>query len=108
MSESRTLTELGGVWDFRTAGAEDYPEAFVTKPLEKPMAMAVPASYNDQRDDVNLRDHYGWVVYQRRFTVPRPLMGQRIVLRFGAVTHKAVVYLNGKQVGTHTGGFLPF
>ncbi|MCM1330766.1 MAG: beta-glucuronidase [Ruminococcus sp.] len=108
MSESRMLTELGGVWDFCTAGAEDYPAELVEKPLENPMAMAVPASYNDQRDDVNLRAHYGWVVYQRRFTLPRAFSGQRAVLRFGAVTHKAEVYLNGKLVGKHTGGFLPF
>lgn len=31
-----------------------------------------------------------------------------MVLRFGAVTHAAVVYLNGKYLGTHKGGFLPF
>ena len=35
-------------------------------------------------------------------------MNERIVLRFGAVTHFAKVYLNGKFVCEHKGGFLPF
>jgi len=100
--------ELGGVWDFKTAGAEDYPEDWMGRPLENPMTMAVPASYNDQKDDVNLRAHYGWAVYQRTFTVPKMLKGQRTVLRFGAVTHAAEVWLNGEKLGTHKGGFLPF
>ncbi|MCD8340959.1 MAG: beta-glucuronidase [Clostridiales bacterium] len=108
LNEARTLLGLNDIWAFRTAGVEDYPQAWVEAPLEEALTMAVPASYNDQKDDVNLRAHYGWVVYQRTFTVPRNILGERIVLRFGAVTHAAEVYLNGKWLGSHKGGFLPF
>ncbi len=102
------LIDLGGIWDFQTAGAEDWPEAWADGPLDAPLTMAVPASYNDQKDDVDLRAHYGWAVYQRTFAVPKVLAGQRVVLRFGAVTHAAQVYLNGRKLGGHKGGFLPF
>ncbi|MCD8382223.1 MAG: beta-glucuronidase [Clostridiales bacterium] len=108
LSEARTLMGLNDVWAFRTAGAEDYPREWTAAPMEDALTMAVPASYNDQKDDVNLRSHYGWAVYQRRFSVPRSLLGERIVLRFGAVTHTADVYLNGRRLGSHRGGFLPF
>ncbi len=108
LNEARTLTSLGGIWDFKTAGPEDFPQEWMARPLEGAQTMAVPASYNDQKDDVNLRAHYGWVVYQRRFTIPKILLGGRIVLRFGAVTHAAEVWLNGKRLGSHKGGFLPF
>lgn len=108
LNEARMLLELGGVWDFQTAGAESCPAGWMGKPLEAPLSMAVPASYNDQKDDVDLRAHYGWVVYQRKFTLPRLLEGQRTVLRFGAVTHGAEVWLNGVKLGSHQGGFLPF
>ena len=100
------LIDLGGIWDFQTAGAEDWPEAWADGPLDAPLTMAVPASYNDQKDDVDLRAHYGWAVYQRTFAVPKVLAGQRVVLRFGAVTHAAQVYLNGRKLGGHKGGFL--
>lgn len=108
MNEARTLLDLGGVWAFRTAQPDGWPGEWANHPLPNPITMAVPAAYNDQKDDVNLRAHYGWAVYQRVFTVPRSLTDQRVVLRFGAVTHAAEVFLNGKCLGAHKGGFLPF
>ncbi|MCD7817493.1 MAG: beta-glucuronidase [Lachnospiraceae bacterium] len=108
LNEVRVRIDLNGVWNFQTAGPESYEESWMKEPLAQPLTMAVPASYNDQKDDVNLRSHYGWAVYQRTFSVPRQLKGERIVLRFSAVTHQAEVYLNGKKLGSHKGGFLPF
>lgn len=108
MNEARALIDLGGVWQFRTAGADSWPEEWAAAPLPRPMTMAVPAAYNDQKDDVNLRAHYGWAVYQRTFPLPRSLAAERVVLRFAAVTHAAEVWLNGKSLGSHKGGFLPF
>lgn len=108
MNEARLVVELNGIWDFATAGPDSYPESWMTKKLTNAIPMAVPASYNDQKDDINLRSHYGWVVYQRRFHAPFLDSSRRMVLRFGAVTHGAVVYLNGKRLGEHKGGFLPF
>ena len=100
--------DLGGVWDFQTAGADSWPQEWAQGPLPEPMTIAVPASYNDQKDDVNLRSHYGWAVYQRTVSVPEQVVGQRLWLRFGAVTHAAQVWLDGHCLGTHKGGFLPF
>lgn len=108
MNEARMLLELGGVWDFKTAGPDAWPQEWASGPLPEPTPMAVPAAYNDQKDDLALRGHYGWAVYQRTFTPPRAMAGQRVVLRFAAVTHAAEVYLNGERLGGHKGGFLPF
>ena len=36
------------------------------------------------------------------------LKGQRLMLRFDAVTHNARVFLDGQLLCTHRGGFLPF
>lgn len=70
--------------------------------------MPVPSSYNDIKEEKSLRDHYGWVFYQRTFMIPASWRDERLILRFGAVTHGARVYLNGKLVCQHQGGFLPF
>src|SRR3546814_11937111 len=37
---------------------------------------------------------------------PKP--GERQFLRFGAVNYRARIYLNGKSVGAHEGGFTTF
>ena len=70
--------------------------------------MPVPASYNDLYEGEEFRDHVGWVWYEREIVVPQHFFEQRIVLRFGSVTHAAKVYLNGQLVVEHKGGFTPF
>lgn len=107
MNEKRFLTDLNGIWDF-CLGGENFEEKFMTAPIETPEKIYVPASYNDQKADIRFRDHYGFVYYQRYFSVPIELKNDRMIIRFGAVTHNCIVYLNGKEITRHTGGFLPF
>lgn len=46
--------------------------------------------------------------YRRRVTIPADWKGQRILLHFGAVDWESVVYVNGKEIGRHQGGYDPF
>ena len=108
LTDSRALMDLSGDWDFKADNGHGFEEKWFERPLEGGMLMPVPASYNDIKEDAALRDHYGWVFYQRTVMVPRYLSGQRIVLRMDAVTHKARVYWNGRLICEHKGGFLPF
>jgi beta-glucuronidase len=55
-----------------------------------------------------MRYYQGLVWYQRSFEAAKPAPGTRVFLRFGAVDYSADVYLNGKSVGSHRGGFTPF
>lgn len=43
--------------------------------------------------------------YRRTFEVPKGWKGQRLLLHFGAVDWDTTVFVNGKQVGTHRGGY---
>jgi beta-glucuronidase len=54
-----------------------------------------------------MRYYNGLVWFQRHF-IAHPALGKRAFLRFGAVDYRAEVYLNGKLVGEHEGGFTPF
>lgn len=109
MNRSRSLIDLGGVWQFQLGDEKEPGDTWI-----EPQAMemiCVPASYNDQKDDPAYRNHYGWAYYERTVVLPALLCGnngQRQVLRFDAVTHVAKVYINGKLIMTHKGGFLPF
>lgn len=55
-----------------------------------------------------MRYYQGLVWYQRTFQAAAPAGGKRVFLRFGAADHSAEVYLNGKLLGRHAGGFTPF
>lgn len=109
LTSSRTVTDLSGIWDFKADPGTAFSEKWYEKRLESPLKMPVPASYNDLTEDIYLRDHYGYVFYQRSFSVPEFIRAtQRVVLRCDAVTHSAIVYINGREVCRHKGGFLPF
>ncbi len=106
---SRIRIDLGGIWDFKPDDGRGFAEGWPERPLEEPMTMPVPASYNDLKEEIALRDHYGWVFYQRSIEIPSYIRArQRVVLRCDAVTHHAIVYLNGTKIAEHRGGFLPF
>lgn len=103
---TRDLVKLDGVWKF--AIDSRLPEEPWSSVLDTPLEAAVPASYNDLFTDPAIRDHVGWVYYQRSVQVPRGWAGERILLRFDAATHSAKVYVDDQLVGGHVGGYTPF
>lgn len=107
-NEARLKLSMDGTWEFALGSCEEN-QFDPAKPLPDAQPIAVPASYNDQNDQTTaLRRHYGWAWYQRKFTLPAFCAGQRVVLRFGSVTHTAKVWLNGQLIAQHKGGFTPF
>ena len=48
------------------------------------------------------------LTYETKFYVPHNFTEERILLHFGAVDQIATVFVNGKEVGSHVGGYLPF
>ena len=93
---ARMVLDLGGVWDFRFRDDDAW------------QPIAVPASYNDQSPDPRFRNYAGATFYRRRITVPAAWKGMRVCLRFDAVAHNARILLNGREISSHRGGFLPF
>ncbi len=52
------------------------------------------------------RHTIGW--YRRTVSIPENWGDRRVILKFGAVDWEATVWVNGKQIGTHESGYLPF
>lgn len=100
---------LDGLWNF-AADRDGVGRAgrWWAGPLPGSRLMPVPSSYNDVLIDRELHDHVGDVWYQRTVAVPRGWSDQRIVLRFDAATHRAVVWVDDHQVAEHEGGYTPF
>src|SRR6267142_3615782 len=66
----------------------------------------LPGDWNTQRPE--LLYYEGSVWYRKQFDFAGLTDGQRVFVRFGAVNYRADVYLNGKKLGVHVGGFTPF
>lgn len=106
-NQSRTAILLDGLWRFqfdpKSAGKTG---GWAENGLPQPISMPVPASFSDFFTDHRDRDYCGDFWYETGFFVPETWQGE-VKVRFGSITHRAVVYCNGVQVAEHTGGFLP-
>lgn len=81
------------------------PTALYEYDMDQSPVATLPSSWLTHAPD--MRYYQGLVWYERKFEAsPKP--GMRQFLRFGAVNYSAGVWLNGKKVGTHEGGFTPF
>ncbi|MGF2410732.1 glycoside hydrolase family 2 protein [Ferruginibacter sp.] len=68
-------------------------------------AMKIPGDWNSQAEKLQLYEGTIWL--RQKFNAD-PKADKKYFLYFGAVNYEAHVYLNGKKLGTHKGGFTPF
>ncbi|MBC7847627.1 MAG: glycoside hydrolase family 2 [Flavobacterium sp.] len=114
----RKTESLNGQWnaiidptntgEWRKFWEEKKPEKktdFSEYSFEGSLVLNVPADFNSQLSELNYYEGIVW--YKKTFTYPVK-NGKRLFLHFGAVNYKADVYLNGKLLGSHEGGFTPF
>ena len=93
---------LNGLWDYairpqhEPAPAKYDGSLLVPFPLESALSGVKKALTPEQE-----------LWYRRKFTAPN-LKGKRLLLHFGAVDWRAEVFVNGKSVGKHEGGYDPF
>lgn len=92
-------------WGFFINAKPQRPEDLIEYDFDKSPTINVPGDWNTQDD--RLFFYEGCVWMKRDFNYTRK-SGHRAILYFGAVNYDAVVYVNGKKVGHHEGGFTPF
>jgi len=90
--------------DVRAAMAKDSRVLYEFDLAHSPLA-SLPSSWLTHAPE--LRHYDGLMWYQRTFVAPETRKG-RYFLRFGAANYATIVYLNGKEIGRHEGGFTPF
>ena len=92
---------LNGIWQFQSGLAD---EPVPANPLRS--KIVVPFPVESALSGVMM--HFDRLWYRRTFSVPAEWNGKRIILHFGAVDYASEVYINGKSVGIHKGGYDPF
>ncbi len=93
---------LNGQWQFTGAGSLNNP------PFGQNLAETVLVPYPIESALSGIMRHENMMWYRRTFTVPSGWSGRRVQLNFGAVTWQATVWVNGRNVGTHSGGYDAF
>ena len=93
---------LNGSWDYAVLPNGQSPEEYRDRILV-PFSPETALSGAGRGPDMG---ETGW--YRRRFTLPAGFMKDRLLLHFGAVDQSCEVFMNGRNVGSHEGGYTPF
>ena len=107
VSETRDHLSLDGIWQVAYVFDDDEEPGPTSIPANCD-EVAVPASLNEQTTERRKYLHMGAVWYYRHVRIPPSWRGRRISLRFGSVTYRADVYLDGQTLGSHETGYTPF
>ena len=106
---TRHCQSLDGVWRLAFDGKRiGIDRKYFLRPPSDTEDIAVPSSINELVSERSRYLNMDWVWYFRDFYVPAEWMSRRVFLHFGSATHRAEVFLNGRRLGGHEGGFLPF
>ncbi len=74
--------------------------------FDKANTIKVPGDWNSQKSE--LLYYEGTIWYKKSFDYQFKTKGNRVFVYFEASNYKTEVYLNGKKLGIHIGGFTPF
>lgn len=91
----------GYFMDRKPANASD----LVEYDFDAAPTLTVPGDWNSQKEQLFLYE--GTIWYRRTFEYAAAT-DRRVFLHFGAANYQSDVYLNGRKLGHHVGGFTPF
>jgi beta-galactosidase/beta-glucuronidase len=96
---------LNGTWDFYMD-----PQGTLADPARVPWdrEINVPFSPETKASGIDHPGFYSAVWYRRSVTLSNGEPQQRLLLHFEAVDYQATVWVNGKKVCEHRGGYTPF
>jgi hypothetical protein len=93
---------LNGLWQFSKAEANEQP------PFGNDLKEQILVPYPVESALSGVMRHESRMWYRRMFEVPADWKGRHVLLHFDAVDWETTVYLNGKKLSTHKGGFDAF
>ena len=99
---------LNGEWDFEVDNARVGKWKGFCESKSFSEKIIVPFCPESKLSGLEHTDFMQAVWYRRDFSVPNEWCGKRVFLHIDACDWESTVYVNGKEVGSHTGGYTPF
>jgi len=93
---------LNGLWQLGFATKDEAP------PFGRDLPERILVPFPVESALSGVMKHADRLWYRRTFAVPAGWSGKRVLLHFGAVDWQAAVWLNGKELGRHQGGYDAF
>ncbi|MBQ9783616.1 MAG: beta-galactosidase [Clostridia bacterium] len=103
-----TWINLNGQWDFEIDNAKVGLEKKFYERASFDGKITVPFSPESVLSGVGHTDFMNAVWYRKALDIPAAWAGKRVILHVDACDHTASVFVNGKKVGKHKGGYISF
>lgn len=94
---------LNGLWDFAVQKKTGTAPKSYKEQILVPFAIETAASGTKRS---LLPEEILW--YRKSIKIPQDWSGDRIILHFEAVDWQCTCFINGKEIGSHKGGYIPF
>ena len=106
--ERKTWENLNGEWDFEFDFGRSKLETGVLQREEWERKIIVPFCPESKLSGIENVDFIPAVWYRRKINITEKQLEGRILLHFGAVDYLTRVFINGKEAGSHKGGYSSF
>ena len=102
---------LNGEWDFIFDDTNrGLKERWYKKENSKNFdrKIVVPFCFQSKLSGIEDNSFHEVIWYRKVFEIPKRFNKEKMILHFGAVDYRCLVYLNGEYVGSHEGGYTGF
>ncbi|MBS7618892.1 beta galactosidase jelly roll domain-containing protein, partial [Candidatus Bathyarchaeota archaeon] len=100
---------LEPLWDFNFDDDNiGLNEKWFLNGLPEPVKIRVPYPFQSKLSGIGDGSIHNVVWYSKTFKLSEDFRQTKVLLKFGAMDYKTTVWLNGKNLGEHVGGFSPF
>jgi beta-galactosidase/beta-glucuronidase len=100
---------LNGRWDFdfddQNAGLRENWESGTHRFSR---TILIPFCFESRASGIGDTSFHPWAWYRREFAIPAAWKDKHVLLHFGAVDYRAMVWVNSRLAGEHEGGNVPF
>lgn len=90
---------LNGLWEFQVGTRED------AAPYGKTLSEKILVPYPIESALSGIMEHHDRVWYRRMISIPSSWKDKKILLHFGAIDWESEIFINGKSVCIHKGGY---
>lgn len=100
---------LNGIWEFNFDDANVGEKKKWYKGLTNPLEILVPFTYETKLSGIEDEEVHNYMWYSRKFIVnEEKLYGNKLMLHFEGSDFRTNVWINGKFIGMHEGGYSRF
>ena len=107
-SERAAWLNLNGEWDFEFDFGNSKKESGIIERKDWETKIIVPFCPESKLSGIEHTDFIPAVWYRRSFDITAAQLEGNVLLHFGAVDYETTVYINGKNAGSHKGGYASF